>query len=75
MRQGIRLTALGIVIGVAGALASSRVLESLLYEVRASDPLTHSAVAALLGLIALAASWLPARRAARVDPLTAMREE
>jgi ABC-type lipoprotein release transport system permease subunit len=75
MRQGIRLTALGIALGVGGALASSRFLESLLYEVRPSDPLTHGAVAALLTAVALLASWLPARRASRVDPLEALREE
>jgi predicted permease len=74
MRQGIRLTALGIALGVGGALASSRFLESLLYEVRPSDPLTHGAVAALLTAVALLASWLPARRASHVDPLEALRE-
>jgi predicted permease len=75
LRQGLRLTALGIVLGVAGAMAASRLLGSLLYEVRPSDPLTHAAVAALLTGVALVATWIPAWRATRVDPLQALREE
>ncbi len=71
---GMRLTALGIVIGVAAAFGLTRVLGSLLYGVGSFDPVTFAAVAFLLGLIALMACWLPARRAAGVNPLTALRE-
>jgi predicted permease len=75
MRQGGRLTAVGIAVGIAGALALSRVMESLLYGVSARDPLTVGGLAALLGAVALTATWLPARRAARVDPVIAIKSE
>ncbi len=75
MGQGAGLTAAGIVLGLLGALAFTRVLESLLYGVSARDPLTFASIAALLALVALAATWLPARRAARVDPMVAIRNE
>ena len=73
--QGVRLTAVGIVLGLLGAVAFTRVLESLLYGVSARDPFTFAAIAALLALVALAATWLPARRASRVDPMVAIRNE
>jgi putative ABC transport system permease protein len=75
MGQGAGLTAAGIVLGLLGALATTRVLENLLYGVSARDPLTFASIAALLALVALAATWLPARRASRVDPLVAIRSE
>ncbi|HEV8598951.1 MAG TPA: ABC transporter permease [Gemmatimonadales bacterium] len=75
LRQGIRLAGLGILLGTALAFFASRVLGTLLYGVSASDPLTYLGVGLLLALVALAASWLPARRAGRVDPLTAIRAE
>ena len=59
--------------GGAGALALSRVMESLLYEVSAKDPATLAAVVAVLGLVGALAAWVPARRATRVDPLIALR--
>jgi len=62
VRQGFKLALLGVSIGVGGALRLTRVLSSLLYEVSAHDPLTFSGVAALLMLVALAASYIPARR-------------
>jgi ABC-type antimicrobial peptide transport system permease subunit len=65
----------GIGLGVAGALALSQLVESLLYGVSARDPLTFVELAALLGCVALVATWLPARRAARVDPVTAIKSE
>lgn len=73
--QGLRLAALGVAFGVAGALAVTRLLSSLLYGVSTSDPLTFGAVAALLLLVALLASYLPARRAVAVSPLEALRYE
>jgi putative ABC transport system permease protein len=73
--QGLPLVLLGACIGFIAALGLTRVLESLLYGVTAHDPATFAAVSALLVLVALAACYLPARRAARVDPLTALRIE
>jgi predicted permease len=75
VRRGLILAAVGVALGTAGAWAMARVLQSLLFGVSARDPMTFAAVAALLGAVALLASWLPARRAARVDPLVAMRAE
>jgi ABC-type antimicrobial peptide transport system permease subunit len=75
LRRGFRLVAIGLLIGSAGALAVTRVLRSLLFAVSPTDPLVFSAIAGLLVVIALAASLLPARRAARVDPVVALRTE
>jgi putative ABC transport system permease protein len=75
MRQGSRLTIAGIAVGALGALALTRWLESLLDGVSARDPLTFLSIAALLAAVALLASWLPARRAARVEPIVAIRNE
>ncbi len=65
----------GIALGTAGALAATRLLASSLYGVAASDPLTYATVALVLGAVAIAASYLPARRAAQVDPIVALRSE
>ena len=73
VREAAMLVALGILVGGAGALALSRVMESLLYEVSAKDPATLAAVVAVLGLVGALAAWLPARRATQVDPLIALR--
>ncbi len=73
--QGIKLVSLGIVIGLAGAWALTRVLTTLLYGIKPNDPLTFVAVPVLLITVALLACWLPARQAASVDPLTALRYE
>jgi putative ABC transport system permease protein len=73
--QAMAMAGLGIAIGIAGALALTRLLASLLYGVTPTDPLTFTAVALLLALVAVAASLLPARRAAAVDPMVAMRAE
>jgi putative ABC transport system permease protein len=75
LRQGAGLTAAGIALGLLGALALTRVMESLLYGVSARDPLTYGALAALFATVALVATWVPARRASRVDPITAIRNE
>ncbi|MFZ3258560.1 MAG: FtsX-like permease family protein, partial [Candidatus Acidiferrales bacterium] len=73
--QGVRLAILGVVIGIAGGLALTRLLQSLLFHISASDPLTFAGVAILLTLVVLAACYLPARRAMRVDPMDALRYE
>jgi putative ABC transport system permease protein len=75
MRHGAMLTAAGLVIGIAGALAAGKLLAGFLYGVKAADPVTFAVVAAVLAGVALLASYIPARRAARVDPLTALRHE
>ena len=75
LRQGLRLAAAGIVLGIAAGLGLTRVMASLLFGVRPQDPTTFVAVAALLGGVALAASYLPARRAMKVDPMVALRYE
>ncbi len=69
LRSGLAITAPGLALGVAGALALTRFMDSLLYEVAPTDPLTFGAIPLLLGAAALGASYLPARRAARIDPI------
>jgi len=71
--QGIAIALVGGALGLAGALAATRVLRSLLYDVGPSDPATFAAVVALLLLTVLVASWTPARRAARVPPASVLR--
>ena len=73
--DGLRLTLIGIAIGVAGAFATTRLLASLLVGVGPADPAAFVAIAFILTVVALAACWVPARRAAAVDPLTALRSE
>ncbi|MFL6195860.1 MAG: ADOP family duplicated permease [Thermoanaerobaculia bacterium] len=75
VRQGAVLVAAGIALGLVGSLAVTRVLESLLYGVSTRDPLTFVAIPALLAAVALLATWVPARRASRVDPMLAIRNE
>jgi len=75
VRQGLTLAAAGLILGVAGALAVTRVLGSLLFSVSATDPVVFGGIAALLAGVALVACYLPARRAARVDPMIALRHE
>ena len=75
MRDGLRLTGVGIAIGLAGSFAAARVIRSWLYGVGASDPLTFVAVTALLAAVATFACYVPARRAVATDPTTALRAE
>lgn len=71
--EGLVITGIGAVIGVGGAIATGRIVSSLLFGVSARDPMTLSVVVGSLALVAALASWIPARRASRVDPLIAMR--
>jgi putative ABC transport system permease protein len=75
VREGVAMVAVGIGVGLAGALAVTRLMGALLFSVKASDPLTYAAVTALLGVVALIASSVPASRAAHVDPAAAMRAD
>ena len=73
--QGMRLALVGLLVGIASALASTQVMEKLLFGVRANDPLTFGGIALLLGAVAFFASLVPARRAVRTDPTAALRSE
>jgi ABC-type antimicrobial peptide transport system permease subunit len=74
VRQGLALALIGAAIGLVAALAATRVLRSLLYDVVPSDPLTFCAIVAVLVVAVVAASWIPARRAATIHPSEALRE-
>ncbi len=75
IRQGMRLTLVGVAIGLAAALALARVMASLLFNVKATDPATFVSVTLLLVIIALIACYIPARRATKVDPLISLKQE
>jgi len=75
MKQGLRLAAIGLVVGLGGAWALTGVVESLLFDVDARDPMTFLVGPVVLTVVALVACWIPARRATRLDPVTVLREE
>ena len=75
LRDGARMTLVGIVLGGIAALVLTRLMSSILFEVKPTDPLTFGGVAILLSLIALLACYIPARRAASLDPMQALRSE
>jgi putative ABC transport system permease protein len=75
LREGMILTAVGVGVGLGIALALMRILRGLLFEIAPTDPLTFVSTALLLGVVALLACYLPARRAARIDPMVALRHE
>jgi putative ABC transport system permease protein len=73
--EGLRLVSAGAMVGLVGALASTRVLQSLLFSPSTVDPVTYGVTLVLLGLAAFSASWLPAKRASKVDPVVALRAD
>jgi putative ABC transport system permease protein len=75
LSEGARLLAFGLIIGLAGALGLSRLLRSFLFQVNAIDPVLYGMVSVLLATAAILASWLPARRASRIDPIITLRAE
>jgi ABC-type antimicrobial peptide transport system permease subunit len=75
LRDVLIVTIAGLLVGTAGALASSRVIATLLFGITPSDPTTCATAAALLAMVAIMAAYIPARRAARLDPMIALREE
>jgi len=75
LQEGARLAAVGLALGLAGSLAATRLIATLLFGVKPADPLTFAVVAVILTSVTLAASYIPARRATRVDPTVALRYE
>jgi ABC-type antimicrobial peptide transport system permease subunit len=75
LREGFRLTLIGVVLGLAGAFALTRFLRSLLFEITPTDPLTFILIPSVLAIVAMVACWIPALRAARTDPMVALRYE
>jgi predicted permease len=75
LEEGLALAGLGLALGLAAAAAGARLLTSMLFRVQPNDPVVYLAVAVLLGIVALVASYVPARRASKIDPLTAIRQE
>jgi ABC-type antimicrobial peptide transport system permease subunit len=75
LRQGLSLTLVGLVVGLAGALAVNRLAAALFFGVEAADPLTYAAVALFICLVGAVACYAPARRATRVDPVVVLRQD
>ena len=74
-RQGLTLATVGIAVGILGAFALTRLLSTLLYSVTPTDPVTFTTAPAILLVVAALACWIPARRAARIDPMQALRHD
>ena len=75
VREGMTLVTAGLGLGLVGALVASRLLSALLYGVTPTDPSTYAGVVAILTVVGLAACYIPARRGARLDPMTVLRRE
>ncbi len=75
LKEGARLAAVGLALGLAGSLGATRLIATLLFGVKPADALTFAGVAVILTSVTLAASYIPARRATRVDPMVALRYE
>ncbi len=75
MREGMALTIVGLIVGICGSVVLSRCIEALVFGITPTDPLTHGGVILLLLAAAAGASWIPARRASRIDPITALQVE
>ena len=73
--EGLAFAGVGLALGLAAAVAGTRLLTTILFQVKPNDPLVYIGVAVLLGLVTLFAGYVPARRAASIDPLTALRQE
>lgn len=73
VRQGLALAAFGVGVGVVASLAAARTLRTMVFGITAHDPITFAIVAVLLAVVAVIASYVPARRATRIDPLVALR--
>ena len=73
--EGLALVGVGVVIGLLGAFAGARVLRAFLFDLTPSDPVTYAAIIVVLGVTAVLASWVPALRASRVDPVGALRAD
>jgi ABC-type antimicrobial peptide transport system permease subunit len=75
LSRGLKITAIGLTAGVLGAIASTRLVSGMLFQVQPHDVVTYTGVVGALGLLSLLATYLPARRATRIDPLLALRQE
>jgi predicted lysophospholipase L1 biosynthesis ABC-type transport system permease subunit len=75
LTRGLKLAGIGLLVGLLGAIASTRLIAGMLFQVRPYDPLTYAGVVLLLGILSLLATYVPARRATRVDPLLVLRQE
>jgi len=75
LRQAFLLVMIGIIVGWGGAAGGAKAMQSLLFHVPPFDPVTYASVSGMLAVVALAACWIPVRRAMRVDPMVALRDE